>query len=813
MNNALRTLRRSPRLAVAATLCVAIGVGATVAMLVLVNASLLRELPYPESDRLVRIWTSVADGNPRSGVSIPDFVDIQRESHAFELLVATARERFIFLGDERAERMRGEAVSDGYFAITGVEPQLGRIFTGDEWLRTGTPALLISDAIWQRWFARDPSVVGRTVRINPDRAGEGDTTYTVIGVMPVGYQGTVEEDIVDFWMPLARYGSDALQQNRGARVLWTMGRMRSDATLASTQSELASLTGALAAAYPETNARASGWVEPVGENWRSGLRGGLVTLQVAALLLLVIACINVANLLFARVTSRRRELAARQALGASRGRVMVQLMSESLVLALAGGLGGVLIAWGIVRAFVLYSAIEIPAWMELGIDPLIALAAVALMVVTGIAFGTLPALRGTRVPLAASLREGGRGTMSSRRDGTVAGTLVVVQVALTVMLLAGAGLLGKSYLTLAGADLGYRTDDIARFAVSVNPSDFEGADALRVFYDELVAAIEAEPGVIRAGLVFPTVQPWSGLRPTVSYRNAGDDEAQSVQVHAHAIEPGFFETMDMTLLRGRMFSPSEAIDGPRVALVSRSFAEALAPGGDALGRVFELGDNQFEVVGIAADVRFDGALSPTGAQWRTERSPEHDVYLSLYQRPQSLVSIAVHTGVDAAGMIEPITRRINALAPGSPVHWVSTIETELSDRYAEARFYMLLLAGFGIAAMTLAAIGLYALLANIVVSRTGEIGVRMALGARRTDVQRKFAARGAVLAVAGVTIGLAFALASGRALGTLLHGVSPYDPAVLATAVAFIAAVVAVSVWLPARRAARVDPLVALRNE
>lgn len=813
MNNVLRTFWRSPRLAVAASLCVAIGVGATVAMLVLVNASLLRELPYPESDRLVRIWTSVADGNPRSGVSIPDFEDIRRESQAFELLTATARERYIFLGDERAERMRGEAVSDDYFAVTGVEPQLGRVFSGDEWLRSGTPALLISDVIWQRWFARDPTVVGRTVRINPDRAGEGDTTFTVIGVMPEGYQGTVEEDIVDFWIPLARYGSDALQQNRGARVLWTMGRLRSDATLASTQSELASLTGALAEAYPETNARASGWVEPVGENWRSGLRGGLVTLQVAALLLLVIACINVANLLFARVTGRRRELAARQALGASRVRVMLQLMSESLALALAGGLGGVLIAWGIVRAFVLYSAIDMPGWMELTVDPLIALAAVALMVVTGIAFGALPAMRGTRVPLAASLREGGRSTLSSRRDGTVAGTLVVVQVALTVTLLVGAGLLGKSYLALADADLGYRTGNIARFAVSVNPSDFDGADELRTFYDELVSAVEAEPGVERAGLVFPTVQPWSGLRPTVSYRNAGNDEAQSVQVHAHAIDPGFFETMDMTLLRGRMFASTEAVDGPPIAIVSRSFAETLAPDGDALGRVFELGGNQFEVVGIAADVRFDGALPPTGAQWRTERSPEHDVYLSLYQRPQSLVSIAVHTGVDSSGLLEPITRRINALAPESPVHWVSTIESEFSDRYAEARFYMLLLAGFGIAAMTLAAIGLYALLANIVMSRTGEIGVRMALGARRTDVQRNFAVRGAILAVTGVTMGVAFALAGSRALGSLLHGVSPYDPTIFATAIAFIVVVVAVSVWLPARRASRVDPMVALRDE
>jgi predicted permease len=454
-----------------------------------------------------------------------------------------------------------------------------------------------------------------------------------------------------------------------------------------------------------------------------------------------------------------------------------------------------------------------PGWLELGVDPVLAMIAVALMLVTGVAFGVLPALRGSRVQLASTLRESGRGAIAGRRDRMGGSVLVVVQIALTMLLLTGAGLLTRSYQALADTDLGYRTENVLRLAVSVNPNDYEGPAELRAFYEMLAPAVEAEPGVVDAGLIFPTIQPWSGLRPEVGFRAPGDDEPQSVQVHGHAIEPGFFETMGMTLIRGRMIEPAESPDAPPVAVVSRSFAEMLAPGGDPLGREFELGDITFRVVGVAADIQFDSALPPTASQWRTERSPDHDVYWSLHQRPQNLVSIAVHTAVPPENLIEPLTRRIQALAPGSPVHWVSTMESELMGRYAEARFYMMLLAGFGAAAMILAAVGLYALLGNIVVHRRGEIGVRMALGARPVDVMRTFISHGVVLTVAGLAIGTAVALALGRSIGGLLHGVSPADPLVYSTVIAFLFTVAAVAVLLPARRASRIDPMQALREE
>jgi len=810
---ACRALRRSPRLAIAAIVCVALGIGATVAMLTLVNAALFRELPYPEPDRLVRLWTSVADANPRSGVSIPDFEDIRREARSFDAIAATARERLIFLGTERAERKRGEAVSADYFAITGVAPQLGRVFAGEEMRRTGTPAILISDATWETWFTRDPAVVGKSLRVSSERPGEDELSYTVIGVMPAGFQGTVEDDVVDFWIPLARYGNDALRERRDARVLWTLGRLARGVSLADAQGQLASITRNLAEAHPETNARTSGWVEPVGENWRSGLRTGLLTLQIAAVLLLAIACTNVANLMFARIASRRREFAARQALGASRARVVRQLMVESLVLAGVGGLAGLLLAWWVVRAFVLYSAVRIPGWLEVTVDPLVAAATVLLMVATGIAFGALPALRGARVQLAGALREGGRGTVAGRRDQAIGNVLVVVQISLTMLLLTGAGLLARSYQALAGAELGYRTEGILRLAVTVNPSDHDGVEELRAFYDTLVPALESEPGVQSVGLVFPTVQPWSGFRPEVSFRVPGGDEPYSVQVHGHAVEPGFFTTMDMTLVRGRIFDTAESPDAPPVAIVSRSFAEVIAPGGDAIGREFELTGTTFRIVGIAADVDYDSALPPTASQWRTERSPDHDVYWSLYQRPQALVSIAVQTTIPPENLVESLTRKIQALVPASPVHWVSTMSEELADRYAEARFYMALLAGFGAAALVLAALGLYALLSNFVLRRTGEIGVRMALGAGRADVMRSFMLRGARLAALGMAIGVAAALATGPAIGGLLHGVSAADPMVFTLVITFLSAVAGVAVLLPAARAARIQPIEALRHE
>ena len=810
---ALRALGRSPRLAIAATVCIAGGIGATVAMLTLVNAALLRELPYPDADRLVRLWTSVADANPRSGLSIPDFEDIRRESRSFDAVAATARERLIFLGEERAERKRGEAVSADYFEITGVTPQLGRVFAPEEVLRNGPPAILISDATWETWFARDPGVVGRTLRVSSDRPGEDELSYTVIGVMPANFHGTVEDDVVEFWIPLARFGGDALRERRDARVLWTIGRLAQGVSLADAQAELAGVTRRLAEMHPGTNAKASGWIEPVGENWRAGLRGGLLTLQIAALLLLAIACINVANLMFARVAARSREFAARQALGASRARIVRQLLIESLVLAGVGGQAGILLAWWVVRAFVLHSAVRIPGWLEIAVDPLVASGALVLMVATGIAFGALPALRGARVNLAGALRDGGRGMLAARRDLAVGNVLVVVQISLTMLLLTGGGLLTRSYQALAGAELGYRTDSVLRMAVTVNPSDYDGAEELRAFYDTLIPVLGAEPGVRNVGLVFPTVPPWSGLRPQASFRVPDGEEQHAVQVHGHAIEPGFFATMGMTLLRGRMINPAESPDAPPVAVVSQSFAQLLAPGGDAIGREFELGGTTFRVVGIAADVQYDSALPPTASQWRTEPSPDHDVYWSLYQRPQALVSIAVQTAVPPENLVEPLTRRIQALAPGSPVHWVSTMSEELADRYAEARFFMALLAGFGSAALVLAAVGLYALLGNLVVRRTGEIGVRMALGARRRDVMRSFLLRGAMLAAIGLGIGAAAALAAGPAIAGLLHGVSATDPIVFTAVLAFLVIVVGVAVMLPAGRAARIQPIEALRHE
>ena len=810
---ALRSFARAPRLAVAAAVCIAVGVGATTAMLNLVGAALLRDLPYPHAERAVRVWTSVADANPRSGVSIPDFIDLEREAKSFELFAGVARERLVFVGDERAERLRGEAVSADYFAVTGVQPQLGRAFTEEESRAGGPAVVLIGDEVWTRWFGRDPGVIGRTIRTSNVRSGDPDVLYTIVGVMPAGYIGSVEEDIVEFWIPLARFSTAAVRERRDARVLWTLARLSPDATLADAQMELAALSRGLAEAHADVNARASAWVEPVGENWRSGLRAGLLTLQAAALLLLMIACINVANLMLARVTGRRRELAARQALGATRSRIFRQLLAESVVLAVAGGIGGLLVAWGIVHAFVRYSAVEQPAWLDLGLDPALAAAVAGIVAATGIAFGVLPALRGAREPVAAAMRGAGRSVRGGHGDARAAGAMVAVQIALTMLLLVGAGLLGASYTGLARTDLGYRTDAIARLAVSVNPADYAGPDELRAFYTELTRALEAEPGVVRAGLVFPTVQPWSGLRVDAEFDAPGAAERPSVPVHGHAVDAHFFDTMEMSLLQGRMIAEHEPADAPPIAVVSRSFAETIAPGGDPIGRTFTLSGVQFTVVGVAEDVDYDSALSPTAAQWRTEPSPDHDVYWSLRQRPQTLVSIAVHTAVDPATLLEPLTRRVNALAPASPVHWVTTMQSELSDRYAEARFYMILVAGFGLAALVLASVGLYALLANTVSRRTGEIGVRIALGARAADVISMLARQGALLAAAGLAVGIAVALAFGRALGGLLHGVSPYDGAIYATAAAFLATVIAIAIWVPARRAAGISPMEALRDE
>jgi putative ABC transport system permease protein len=812
----VRGLVRSPALTIAATLCTAIGVAATTAVATLANTVLLRPVPFPDADRLVRIWLEEPGVDPRVSLSIPESRLLQALP-AFEQAFATARVRVVGVHDDGAERLRGEGVDRGYFERLGLRADIGRLLGPDDHFPSAEPVVVIGHGLWTRGYGASPSAVGSTLRTQRG-------TYTIVGVAPRGFLGTVEDDQVEFWMPIEHYEPRTMIADPNARQTWFLGALRAGATTGDLDEFLRRETEAWRARDPQRYRALRLRAEPFGDSWRAGLRRGTTMLGGAAAALLIIAALNVGCLLLARVLDRSREFAVRQALGAPRRTLVRQLLAEALVLTAGGGLLGMLLGPSVLAALLSVAPIALPSYLAVQPDLMVAAIAGVVLVLAGLIAGTAPALVGSSMRSADALQGGSRGIVGKRRERRWIPLLIGAEVAMTLVILFAGGLLIRSLGRYSTFDLGYARDGIARLAVTFSRDDAGAVESRSATYQRVVAGIRETPGVTDVGLIAPTLPPWDPARARVRF--AGLDESlapEGVPAGLHRIDHRLLPVLNIPVVSGRNFHPGEQSE---TVIISRGLAGRMGGEQGALGRTLRItpidhGDpeGEFLVVGVAGDVAFDGfseqdtrrtihymnAADPRSGRW--------DVYLPLDRFPAGTVSVAVATTGPAASIIEPARRAIVRAAPTSAVHWISTMRDEVALEYAPARFYGALVGAFSLSALLLTCVGLFALLWHTAAARTGEMGLRLALGARPAGVAWLIVSSAARPLAAGAIAGMLGALWAGDWLRGFLYTVPALDPVSLMAATGMMVAACLVAAFLPARRAATVDPLSALKGE
>ncbi len=790
----LRTLRQHPGFTALAVLTLALGIGANTAIFTVVNAVLLRPLPYADPDRLVYVReNNLKKGWDSFSVSPPNFVDWRAQGRSFELLCAIDGGAYNYTGRDVPEQLRGREVTEGFFQMLGVRPQLGRWFEAEDYQPGKDRVVLLTHAGWQRLFAGDAGVLGRVMLLN----GEA---YTVVGVLPANFRMSAHSEL---WLP--RVFSERERSGRGSHFINVMGRLRPGVTAEQAQQEMTAIAAQLATQYPDTNRDWGAVVTLFYEMIVGEVRPALLLLMGAVGLVLLIACANVANMLLARASVRTREIAVRAALGASRARLVRQLLTESLLLAALGGVLGMLLAvWGTSALSAGLTGV-LPRASEISVDGWVAAFTVLGSVLTGLLFGMAPAWMVSRANLQETLREGG-GSGSAERRGWLRSTLVVAEVALAVVLVVASGLLLQSFARLQSVPPGFRSDHALHFAVNLPRAKYPETAQQAVFFLRALERVKALPGVESAALV-------SGLPLS------GDDEMYSLQVEGRAgdggdlpsplyylVSPEYFRAMGIPLLAGRGFTGQDADGAARVIVVNRAFAERIFPGGDPIGQRVRLGRNSDivrEIVGVVANTK----------HYALGENDLPQVYEPFAQMPRRYSSFLLRTSVEPGSLAAAVRREVRAMDPEQPVVGIVTIEELLAESVAQPRFRTLLLGLFGGLALLLAAVGVYGVMAYSVARRTQEIGIRMALGAGRREVVRLVLRRGLRLAVLGIAVGLAGALAATRVLATLLFGITPTDAPTFAATALLLLAVAVLACLMPALRAARVDPLVALRYE
>jgi len=793
-----RVLRRDPGYALAAMLSLALGIGAATAMFSVVRGVVLRPLPYQEPERLVVV---LAETPPAIGsttaMSHDDYRDLRSTAASFEELAAvTPQWSFIIGGRVEPQRAHGFYASGNFFRMLGVAPAHGRLLSDDD-DRAGAPAVaVLSWDFWRRRCGGDPGAVGRPIIVDGD-------PVMVAGVLPPAMRWTEEADL---WLPLAR--NPYLERGRSVRFLTVSGRLARGAGLDGAAAELGALAAGLAACHPETNAGVGARLRRLHDHVVGDIAPALGILWGATGLLLLIACANAAALLVGRAAVREREYGIRAALGAGRGRLLRQLLTESLLLALVAGGAGLLLASWAVEALVALAPGTIPRRQEIGIDPVVALFAFAAAVVTGLLFGLAPAWRvRDAVPVgptgggAAGGRVAGPGGRRLRKG------LVVVEVALSLVLLVGSALLVRSLSRLMVVDPGFRVAQVLSFTLPLPSPAYDDAAARRDVTQRVLAGLEALPGVLAAGVVTrlplagasnPTTEMdieghpvGSGQRPHVDFRRASQD---------------YFAAMGIPLLAGRGFAAADGADAPLVALVNRTAARRFWGDTDPIGRRVRLGPGPdeawTEVVGIVGDIHHEGLAA----------GPRPEVYVHTLQYPPSWPIVVVRAAAEPTAVESAARRVVQAIDPAIPLADVATLQDVRLRSVAGPRYWTLLMVVFGVLAVALALIGVYGVITSSVTERTVEIGVRMALGAGRLDILAMVACEALRLAAVGLGAGLVAALLATRLLRRLIFGVGPHDPVTFALSVAGLLVVAAAAAALPALRAARVDPAMALRR-
>ncbi len=790
-----RMLRRAPAFTAASVLTVALGVGATTTVFSVVYGLLVKPLPYPAADRLVMVWQDMrARGGPATEWATPgNFVDWKAETSLFSSLAAIRGWRPTLTGMGEPEPLFGELVTEQYFAVLGVAPAIGRTFTSIEMLPTGPRVVILGHAFWQRRFGGDRSVLGRRVTL-------GGEPHEIIGVMPTGFRPAIVTD-AEVWRP------DRLNlanPSRGAVVLRVVARMAPGVSFARLEAGARTLGQRLETRFPESNKGTTLNVVPLQEQVVGEARAGVLVLLAAVVVVLLIGCVNIANLLLARASSRSREIAVRTALGAGRGRVMRQLLTESVVLAGIGGvLGTVLSYWG-VRGLVAIAPAGSPRLTEVGLDFAVLAFAAAVTGLAGVLFGLAPALHMARTHLGVALKSSGRGTAGpvGRQTRRV---LIVAEVAVALVLLIGGGLLLRTFTSLQRVDLGFDPSNVLVGAVLPPPAKYRTPADRIVFYDQVLERAAALPGVKTAAI--SSIIPLAGggdsdMSFTVEGAPPPRTPDENPATWYRLVSASYLDALGIPLRSGRTFVPHEA---EPVVMINETMARRHWPGQDAIGRRIRFGDDGpwFRIVGIVGDVKQQGARAELRGQ----------TYIPYWHLAEPGVGVAIRTHGQPELLAAPLRHAIREIDPDMPVSNVSTMTSLVATSIEEPRFLALLVGLFAGLALLLAAIGIYGVLSYAVSQRTAEIGVRLALGAGRREVFALILRDGFRLTLLGVGVGVAVSLMVAPTLSTLLFGVQPVDPITFAVVVATILAVALCASAIPARRGMRVDPLSALRAE
>ena len=792
---AIRQLSKSPGFALVAILTLGLGIGACTAIFSVVNGVLLRPLTYPEPERLVLLRESQPPQYPEFSVAPPNFLDWQKQTRSFTALAAYRNQTYNLTSDAEPKRLNGQRVTADYFSIYGVAPRLGRDFRPEEDSVAQGKVVILSHRLWQGQFGGTADVIGRTIQLNGD-------AYTILGVMPADFQPS---STTELWAPMAFKDDEKAGDNRGAHYINVVGRLKPGVSLAQAQSEMDVIAGQMAKQYPDTN---KGWGIPVfqlTDYLVRDVKTVLWTLLGAVGCVLFIACANIANLLLARANGRMREISIRTALGAGRGRIVRQLLTESVVLSLVGGALGVLIAkWGL-DALLVFAPANLPRAKEIGIDGGAMAFTLTLSIITGLVFGIVPAWLATGHNLNATLKEGTRGSTESGRRWFRSG-LVVAEVALSLLLLTGAGLLVRSFLKLSAVSPGFEPANGTAVALALPGRKYDTPEKQRQFADRLLASLRNLPGTTAVGLTH--VLPMQGNYVLGFNIDGRPPIAQSdlPNTNYYAVTPGYFPAMGIRLIRGRLFTEQDNEKAPRVAIISETLARQQFPNEDPLGKRINITngpDAWREIVGIVYDVK----------QYGVDRESTMQSYEPFAQVPFNNLTAVIRTSGDARALHNAIRAQVFAVDKDQPVSSIKPLESIVADSMAQQRFAMLLLTVFSAVALVIAAVGIYGVMAYSVSQRTSEIGIRMALGASPGSVLQLILRQGLGVIAAGLAVGLVSALFAGRLLESLLYQTTARDPLTLAAIAGLLALVALVACLIPARRATRVDPLVALRSE
>ncbi len=804
----LRRLAKSPAFIAIIVLTLALGIGANTAIFSAVNAVLLRPLPYNEPHRLVTIehlYPSL-DGL-EAPVSVPGFLDYQKKGRSFESMAVQTNWQANLTGGGEPVRMQGQRVTGKLFATLQVPALLGRtIQPGEDSPGRERVAVLSYDA-WQRTFGADPGIVGRSLALN----GEN---YEVVGVMPSGFRDFFNRT-TEIWAPLVFRPEQMTDDNRTTEFLNLTARMKPGVSVEQAQGEMRTLAEQLKRDYPD--AYAPSWsllVTPLSLQATGDVRPALLVLLGAVGFVLLIACANVANLLLARAAARSKEIAVRTALGATRERLIKQLLTESILVSLAGGAVGLLLAYLGVRTLVAMDIRNLPRAEEIGIDGTVMVFTLVVSLLAGVLFGLAPAMHTATPDLHGSLKEGGRGTTADRGSHALRRSLVVTEVALALTLLTGAGLLLKSFARLQGVDPGFDPSSLLTFNLSLPQTKYASDTAQAAFFDQALPAIARVPGVTAVGAT--SVMPFGGGWTTGSFEIEGYQPPENQPGpwgDIRFVSPQFFETLRIPLLRGRYLTDEDREGSRLVAVIDQEFVRRYWPKDNPIGKRFTFGppdgvtdttQNQWiEVVGVVGHAAHEGL----------DADPRLQLYLSYRQAPRPLMAVAVRTAGNPDRYVNLVREAIRSVDPDQPISGVSNMEEMMSRSVGQRRLSMMLLSLFSGIALVLASIGIYGVMSYSVTQRSRELGVRIALGADRGDVLRLVLRQGMGLALLGIGIGLAAALALTRLIESQLYGVAATDPATFVLVAAVLATTALIANLIPAVRAMRMDPAVVLREE